>query len=329
MARQGLQRRRFLAITAAAIPVLSGDAASIPAWRWDGSVLGATGSLTLYHPDAAAARRLVARCLDEIGRLEAIFSLYRPGSELSRLNRDGHLAAPSLDLRWLLTESLRFAAASSGAFDVTVQPLYALYAVHFARRPEDSDGPPAEEIGRALAVVDYRAVEVRASHIRLRRPGAAITLNGIAQGYVADRVADLLRDAGLRHVLADLGEVRALQGHPDGTPWYVGVRDPRRTGHVLGALALADQAMATSAGDATRFDRSGLHHHLFDPATGHSARQYRSVTVTAQRAVTADALSTAAYIMPRAAARALLAGLGARAWVTIGDTGQEHRLEEI
>lgn len=329
MARVDLPRRRFMTIAAATVAPLDADSAGIPPLQWRGNALGGAGSITLYHPDVSGARRLIERCLDEIDRLEAICSLYQPESELCRLNRDGFLSGPSLDLHLLIAESLRFGAASGGAFDVTVQPLLGMYAAHFGLWPEDREGPAKDAIARSLAAVDYRAVELNMDGIRLCLPGAAITLNGIAQGYVADRVADLLREAGLRHVLVDVGELRASQGRPEGAPWRVGVRDPRVAGRVLGHVTLSDQAMATSAGDATRFDREGVHHHLVDPATGRSAQHYRAVCVTARQAMTADALSTAVSIMPRDAGRALLARFGACGWVRPYDGATTSGLEPI
>jgi thiamine biosynthesis lipoprotein len=144
----------------------------------------------------------------------------------------------------------------------------------------------------------------------------AVTLNGIAQGYITDRVADLLRARGWSNILIDLGEVRALDDHPEGRPWSIAIRDPKQPDQFLTRLSLRDQAVATSAGGATTFDGNGRHHHLFTPETGRSASAYMAVTVVADRAVTADALSTALFVMPRLQlARRLVVGASAKAWM--------------
>src|SRR5690606_35645408 len=93
---------------------------------WRGWALGAEASLTIHHPDRAVAERLVRRVVAEVERLEQIFSLYRPDSTLSQLNRAGALAAPPSDLVAVLEASGRVWKASSGAFDPTVQPLWKL-----------------------------------------------------------------------------------------------------------------------------------------------------------------------------------------------------------
>jgi FAD:protein FMN transferase len=319
-----LARRRFIAISATAATLAVPRATLPPPLLWTGTILGAVGSITLHHPDPTIGRALIAQCLDEVERLENIFSLYRQNSELCRLNRDGMLVAPSLDLVRLLAASLQYGALSAGAFDVTVQPLYELYVRHFAAFPADEAGPDADAIGAALALVDFCAVALHPGRIVLCRPGMAVTLNGIAQGYIADRVGDLLRQQGLRHVLLDLGEIRALGCRPDGAPWRVAicpVHRPGIAGPILRTAALADQAMATSAGVGTRFDRTGRHHHLFDPHTGRSAHGFFSVSVIAPRATVADALSTAIAVMPAEAGRRLIRRAGVTAVVCEPDGG--------
>ena len=299
-------RRRFLAIAAAAaglpIAAVRAGAGTAHLHRWSGIALGAAAEIVLHDPDAASARRLIARCVAEIDRLEDVFSLYRSESAISRLNRDGRLAAPPLELVALLAEARTYAERTEGAFDVTVQPLWRLYAAHFARPGADPRGPGEAEHAKAQALVDYRAVEVEPAGVRFDRPGLAVTLNGIAQGYITDRVAALLQDAGMGDVLLDIGEVRALGRHPDGRPWHVGLRHAAEPETVARTVTLTDRAVATSAGIASPFDASGRHHHLFDPATGRPAPGAGQVSVIAPRTTMADALSTALAVSSPACA---------------------------
>jgi thiamine biosynthesis lipoprotein len=303
-----LSRRRALAVIAAAagVPLVRTARADVPVHVWRGMALGAEASLRIAHPERAVARRLVARCVDEVARLEAVFSLYRPDSELCRLNRDGALERASHDLRLVLAEAQRFGELSGGAFDVTVQPLWQLYRAHFAARPDDTAGPPARLIEAARHLVDYRALAIDGAQVRLLRPGMAATLNGIAQGYVTDRVADLLRDAGCERVLVQLGETYAGAPPAVGRPWRIGILDPNAPATVVDTLEAVNVAIAISSGAATRFDAAARHHHLFDPMTGKSAHRHASVTVLAPRATTADALSTALAVAPPAVAPRLL-----------------------
>lgn len=300
-----LTRRRATTITAAAAGLsllwaTDRTMRAAPLYHWTGSSLGSPSRLALCHPDRVAAGRLVGRCVAEIVRLERIFALYRNDSELARLNRNGRLDDPSFDLLVVLSLALRLSDLSGGAFDMTVQPLWDLYAGHFFRFPAPrSSGPDPEAIERARALVDWRAVDLGARRIALR-PGMGVTLNGIAQGYVTDRVIDILRQEGCERVLADMGcsELRALGRRADGGPWRVGLADPRAPESLAMTLDLPDGALCTSGGYGTKFEASGRFHHLFDPATGLSAHHVIGVSVFASNATVADALSTALYVTP-------------------------------
>lgn len=318
-----LTRRRFIHVAgiAAGCGLLPLGAAAAradalpPLYRWQGVALGADASLELYHPDRAEAARLVQTALAEVRRLEGVFSLYDRNSALSRLNRDGRLDEPPAELVELLATGNAFSTATGGAFDVTVQPLWDLYARHFARPDADPAGPAPAAIAAALAWVGHDAIVLAPDRIRFRRPGVTITLNGIAQGYITDRVAALLRAAGIGHTLVDMGEIRALGAHPAGRPWQVGLRDESHPGRMLRTVPLDDRAIATSSGLGTRFDATGRFNHIFNPATGACADRYLSVSVQAPTATVADALSTAFSLMPLDTARRVLAATGAdRAW---------------
>jgi thiamine biosynthesis lipoprotein len=141
----------------------------------------------------------------------------------------------------------------------------------------------------------------------------SITLKGIAQGYVTDRIVELLRHAGIDRSLVDMGETRAIGSRPSGAPCVVGLEDPAATGRVAERIALVNRAVATSGGYGTQFDAHGQFNHLFDPATGSTSWRYLSVSVIAPDATTADALSTGFSLMPLKAVKATVAALGLEA----------------
>lgn len=313
-----ISRRRLLTIAAATAGLsLSraawASAAEAPAiFQAHGSALGAATTIALVQEDVARARRVVRLCFAEVERLERIFSLYRADSALVTLNREGRLNAPPAELVELLTGAQHFGALSGGAFDVTVQPLWLLYARHFADTKADPNGPDRRAIAQALALVDYRRLAVGTRRITLGGPGMAITLNGIAQGYITDRIAALLMEEGFHDVLLDLGEIRAAGRPPGRDGWPVGLRDPAQPEAIFETLALNGQAVASSGGYGCMFEPSGHHHHLFDPKTGRSAAICRGVSVIADRATLADALSTTFSVLPPDRAAPLARSVGAR-----------------
>lgn len=314
-------RRRFIIVSAALAATAawphSGSAAT-GLLEWRGVALDAAASIRLVHPDRAEGRRLLQRCVDEIARLERVFSLYLQDSDLCRLNRGGSLVAPSVELLELLSYAAAVSAATDGAFDVTVQPLWLRYTEHFTAPDADPAGPVLDDV---LPLVDWRGVSLAADRIFLARPGMAVTLNGIAQGYITDRVAELLRAEGMGSVLVDLGEARALGAHPNGLPWQIGLVNPADPARVALRLELSDAALATSGGYGTVFDRAGRHSHIIDPRSGRTAPLRRSVSVLAPSATVADAASTALALLPESATLSLLRALGASSAYVQDDDG--------
>lgn len=325
-----LSRRRFIAIagmTAGFTLSPRGPGGAPSPVHWHGSAMGAEASITLYHSNPLQAEALIAEAVSEIRRVEAAFSLFRRDSALARLNRDGRLERAPAVFHDLLAEARRIAGASEGAFDVTVQPLWRLYAGHFGQAGADPAGPPPAVIARAAALVDWRDLLGDGEAVWFRRPGMAATFNGIAQGYVTDRVAGLMRQAGITNMLLNLGEFRALGGHLDGRPWVVGVADPRAPASLLQTMALRDGAVASSGGYGTVFDPAAGHfHHLFDPVGGLPSPSWAGVTVLAATATLADGLSTALAVAPPDRAAAIFARAGGLAAILVAADGTIRRL---
>jgi thiamine biosynthesis lipoprotein len=222
----------------------------------------------------------------EIARLEAVFSLYLPGSELVRLNATGVLDDPPFELLECLSVASAVHHASGGVFDPTVQPLWRAHAA----AAEQGRTLSSEERATALARTGWGGVTLGADRISLR-PGMALTLNGIAQGYIADRVAALLVAEGLTDSLIDTGEMVAIGGRPEGGPWQVTL--PRES-----KIGLKSRALATSAPLGMTFGNDALSSHILDPRTGFPALpEWQAISISAPTAAVADAVSTAACLM--------------------------------
>lgn len=294
-------------------------------FTWNGTALGAPAKLTLAHYDQREAERIVTIAINEIERLERIFSLHRHDSDLSLLNRDGRHDAPAIDLLNVMKQSRRFSDLTRGAFDVTVQPLWLLFSEHFTKNPGTSEGPSKIDIENTKKLVGYNQVDTNGGKIRLARPGMAVTLNGIAQGYITDRVADLLTGQGIGQVLVELGETRALDDHPEGRPWRIGLADPSNPSETTETIELTNKSVATSAGSGTVFGGSGRYHHLFDPRTGDPATQHISTSVVTNRATAADALSTGLYVLPTSQVKEVVMAFPGMQAIVTSPQGIKHR----
>lgn len=306
-------RRRFITLMAAfaGLPLLPGKGvagASTVIWR--GQALGAPATLVLNHENRAEAERLLRRVMAEVSRLEDIFSPFREGSALAELNRTGVLAAPPSEMVELLDLCRRFHGLAEGAFDPTIQPLWLLHARHFSRDGADPAGPSARDMRKALALVGFDRVHFDRNRISLPQRGMALTLNGVAQGYVTDRIVALLRDAGVTSSLVDMGENRAIGANAQGAPWRIGLAQSEDATRPDMVLDIIDRAVATSAGAGFHFDSAGRFGHILDPRTGLTASRYARISVVADDAATADALSTAFSLMDERRIETLRASLG-------------------
>lgn len=307
-----LNRRKFLSLS------LGGGAAFATggvAWQVCRSpndvtrhswALGADVTMTVAGLPVAQAQKALDAAFVELELVEQIMSLYRPDSQVCRLNRDRVLERPHPYLLEVLAMAEQISRQSNGAFDITVQPLWSL----FAARQKENRLPTEGEIAAARAFVDWRAVEVAPNRVRLRAPATAITLNGIAQGFAADRAVAALRAHGVEHALINTGEISSLGRKPNGDDWTVGIQHPREPDAFVSLATLDGRSLATSGDYETAFSTDFSKNHIFDPRTGQSPSELASVSILASTAMQADALSTAAMVLRPTSTLAWIKSLG-------------------
>lgn len=265
------------------------------------------GTLWTVEAQGPGASEAMEAAFAEIGRLDRLLSTYKPDSELSRLNRDGSRGwvAVSAETRELVAGALGVASASGGAFDPTVGPLVKLWGF----KHMDYRFPSETAIADAKRQVGFGHVQVDAARgIRFTKPGIEVELGAIAKGYAVDRAVSILRERGMATARVDAGGNQGVWGQPpEAEGWVFGIRHPREDGGVLGWTTLRAGGISTS-GDAERgFWKDGIRYgHVIDPRTGWPARGVVSVTVLAPDAETADALSTALYVLGPEAGTSLL-----------------------
>jgi thiamine biosynthesis lipoprotein len=274
-------------------PTCSADQGELRLARKAGRAFGTTASIDAWHLDERAARDAVEAAFRELLLVEELMSIYRPDSQLSRLNRKGVLDRPHPYFLRVLQEAESMSRRSQGAFDITVQPLWSVYA----EAQEAGRLPSAAAIERARQAIDWSRVVTEPERIRLLGKGTQITLNGIAQGFAADRAAEALVACGVVHALVDAGELGAIGNKPRGKPWSVAIQHPRQEDAYLALAKLNGRCLATSGDYATTFTSDFMSNHLFDPHSGRSPTDFASVSIAAPTAVLADALSTAVFVL--------------------------------
>lgn len=283
-----ISRRRFIAIGAGLAATLAAPNAHAKPTIWRGIALGAGAKLEIHGVSQQEGKRLVLLARAEIERLEKIFSVYRQHSAIMRLNKNGLLKTPPPELLEVLSLARNVHSLTQGRFDPTVQPLWALYA-------ENGGQPPARAIEGTRKSIGLHKVEISSTEIRFSAPGMALTLNGIAQGYITDRVALLLREEGLENVVVNLGEISAMGHDANGGAWKIGLAETSDQSPDE-FVTLLNRSIATSAPLGSTFD--GNTSHIIDPLSGEAVRSHwQRVSVMHKSAAFADGLSTGMVIM--------------------------------
>lgn len=254
---------------------------------------------TIYIDDNKFGQAALSAAYNEVGRLELMLDRHRPASEVSKINDAAGVqpVAVSATTFEVVERALEIGRLTDGSFDITVAPLLELWGFGTG----DARVPTEEELTTALQFIDYTRVRLEREQLQvfLEDDKAKIDLGGIAKGFIVDRAVEILIAAGVTSASFDAGgDIRVIGQKPDGTPWRIGVRHPRERRKLIARVELRDQAIVTS-GDYERFFVSdgNRYHHILNPDTGFPAQGLISVTVVASDAFTADALSTAIFVL--------------------------------
>jgi len=296
LAELGLERADVAPVEREAFPVGRG------VWKvvQTRPAMGTLVSVTALAPSREWAEDAIGLAFTEMDRLIALFSRYEAGSAVTALNVAGSLDAPPPELLRVVQTSLEYHGMTGGAFDVTVAPLLALFRERLGGT--EVAEPTDAEIRDRLALVGADALACGRGRIAFGRDGMALTLDGIAKGFIVDAVARALDAHGIRRYLVNAGgDIRARGRNDTRRPWTVAVRDPRTPGRFPSTIHLADAAVATSGSYEVSFDGDMRFHHIVDARTGRSPGASLSVSVIAPTAMAADALATSVFVLGPAA----------------------------
>lgn len=268
---------------------------------------------TVVTVTAYAPQEVVDGTLKVIADCESVLSKTVEGSDIRKLNQaEGASVEVHPETAALLQLAIEIWEKSEGAFDVTIAPASALWDFS----ADDPELPDPDLLRAAIAHVDTRNIVIDGNTVTLMN-GAEIDLGGIAKGFIADRVADYLRDQGVKSACINMGgNVVTVGTKPNGDLWTVGIRDPNGTpDESEEVLKLGEAAVVTSGNYERFFLKDGVrYHHILDPKTGMPVSNgLASVTVIGTRSDLCDALSTACFVLGEEKSRSLLEQYGVRA----------------
>ena len=271
--------------------------------------MGAEVRVTAWTEDESSAHAAMSAVFDEFDRLDALLSVWRPGSDVLKVNAAAGRSPVRVSHETLevLQVAQQVSEWTGGKFDVTFAALADVW-----KFDHDRDGrvPTPAEVAARLPLIDYTAVviDAGAGTVFISRSGMRMHLGGVGKGYAIDRAVAMFRHAGLDNFMVQFGGDLFVSGRaPDG-PWRLGINDPRGApDDAFALLALHNSTFSTSGDYERAFLKDGeRYHHILDPDTGAPARDCVSVTIVAKTAVLADALSTGVFILGPQAGMALV-----------------------
>ncbi len=266
----------------------------------------------LLHGDNPITLRAAGeQALDEIVRLEAQLSLYKPESEISAVNR--HAASRPVRVTppvfRLLQTAQKLSAATGGTFDITVAPLVRAWGF----MGNTGSLPTREAVQEALSQVGMHRVELdeKAYTVRFREPGMMMDLGAIGKGYAIDMAAEFLLEAGVTSAFIHGGTSSSLAigNPPDASAWKAAIPKPQwkegaptagdsatatGTDGLLATVTLCNESLGVSAVWGRAFREGDRYFgHIIDPRTGEPVQRALLAAVVAPSATETDALSTA------------------------------------
>jgi thiamine biosynthesis lipoprotein len=259
------------------------------------AVMGTTLTFTGY-PAGKRLQKAVDAAFNEMERLNAVFSFHDKSTLLSRVNQSGKSGTAVTDEFVLVLNRTRLLwKLTDGAFDPTVGPLMKLWKLDNLT----GNVPGEIEIKRALENVGLDKVKVHGRRVTMSRPGMALDFGACVKGYAVDRAAAVLRARGFKNFMVNLGgNIYASGVRPDGTPWKIGLRDPRNAAAINAVIRLSNEGVATSGDYERMFVRNGKRYcHIVDAKTGYPVENMATVTVVARDAFTADLFSTSCFLL--------------------------------
>jgi thiamine biosynthesis lipoprotein len=314
--------KRFAAILLALILLVSGCArASLKTVQKTEAIMGTDVTITVVARSEKEGESAIDAGMAELRRLDAMMSLYKDTSEITRVNLAAgenpvKVSPEMIEVAERATEVSRL---TGGVFDVTVGPLVVLWQM----RLKEGRVPTDQEIARVRPLVNYNNIIIdnKASTLFLKKTGMIMDLGGM-KGYMTDRAADAVRQRGIQNaIIAVAGDIRVMGKRDDGSPWRIGVQHPREPDKVLAVLDLTDKYISTS-GDYERYTiiQKKRYHHIIDPRTGKPSKGVISVTLIGDRGSLIDPLAKAPFILGPEKGLTIVRKAGAEA-IIVDDQG--------
>jgi thiamine biosynthesis lipoprotein len=295
------------------------------------AMLGSPFEITVVAGDSISGEKALDMAVAEVRRVENLISDWKPETEISEVNRNAgkQPVKVSREVFDLVSRSLKISELTEGAFDVSYASMDRIWKFDGSMTAM----PTPEAIQKSVEKVGYHNIIMDAKNksIFLKNEGMKIGLGGIGQGYIADKIKELLISNGFHSGIVNVsGDVSAWGTMPDGNPWTVGIVNPMNKNKIFATFPLMDSSVETSGSYEKYVVFDGKRYsHIIDPRTGYPATGIVSVSVFSKQTEISDALATSIFVMGKDVGLHLINQLKGIECIIIDDQGKIYSSEGI
>lgn len=263
------------------------------------SLLGSPFEISVVANDSVQAGIYIELALSEVKRIENLISDWIPTTQISQVNQKAGIEPVKVDKEVfdLVARAIRISKLTDGAFDISYASMDKIWKFDGSMKAM----PTEESIKKSVEKVGYQNIILNESEttIFLKNQGMKLGLGGIGQGYIADKIKELLLANGCSSGLVNVsGDINTWGKQPNGTDWTVGIVNPLNKNKVFATFPLNDSAVETSGSYEKYVTFNGKRYsHIIDPRTGYPASGIVSVSVFAKQTELADALATGIFVL--------------------------------
>ncbi|MNS18961.1 Thiamine biosynthesis lipoprotein ApbE precursor [compost metagenome] len=295
------------------------------------SMLGSPFEVTVVANDTVKANEYIDLAVAEVKRIENLISDWIPTTQISEVNRNAGIKPVKVDAEVfdLIGRSIKISEITSGAFDISYASMDKIWKFDGSMKVM----PTEEAIKKSVAKIGYKNIILHKKEqtIFLKLEGMKLGLGGIGQGFIADKVKELLAAKGCTSGLINVsGDINAWGKQPDGKPWTVGIVNPLNKNKIFATFPLENSSVETSGNYEKFVVFNGIRYsHIIDPGTGYPATGVASVSVFAKQTEIADALATGIFVLGVEVGLDLVNQLKGIECIIVDDKGKIHSSKGI
>ena len=295
------------------------------------SMLGSPLEITVVAKDTIRGNQYIDLAITEVKRIEYLISDWIPSTQISQVNKNAGSKPVKVDKEVfdLVGRAIKVSQITSGAFDISYASMDKIWKFDGSMKAM----PTEEAIKKSVSKIGYKNIilDSKEQTIFLKNEGMKLGLGGIGQGYIADKVKELLFSKGCTSGIVNVsGDINAWGRQQDGNPWTVGIVNPLNKNKVFATFPLEDSAVETSGNYEKYVIFNGIRYsHIIDPRTGYPAQGVVSVSVFAKQTEIADALATGIFVMGVDVGIDLVNQLKGVECIMVDDKGKIHSSKGI